>query len=87
MSFFGNTNTAPAAPASADPKDIEVSNPPADSISKISFCPTADYLAIGSWDNNVRSPRSFSRFSFDVMWLSLETIMLTNELFFVGSYL
>ena len=34
-------------------KDIEVVDPPPDSISCLSFSPVADYLAVGSWDNNV----------------------------------
>jgi mRNA export factor len=52
MSFFGTntTSTAPAAPAE---KDIEVPEPPTDSISSLAFSPAADYLAVGSWDNNV----------------------------------
>jgi len=53
MSFFGTaaTTTTPAAPAD---KDIEVPEPPSDSISSLSFSSAADYLAVGSWDNNVR---------------------------------
>ncbi|TFK45800.1 WD40 repeat-like protein [Heliocybe sulcata] len=52
MSFFNTAaSTAPAAPAE---KDIEVAEPPTDSISSLSFSPQADYLAVGSWDNNVR---------------------------------
>jgi len=35
-------------------KDFEVADPPSDSISCLSFSPTADYLAVGSWDSNVR---------------------------------
>ncbi|WVQ86232.1 hypothetical protein IAT38_008400 [Cryptococcus sp. DSM 104549] len=35
-------------------KDIELANPPTDSISSLAFSPTADILAVGSWDNNVR---------------------------------
>jgi len=54
MSFFGTaTTTTPAATAPAE-KDIEVSDPPSDSISSISFSSAADYMAVGSWDNNVR---------------------------------
>lgn len=33
--------------------DFEVADPPTDSISSISFSPAADFLAAGSWDNNV----------------------------------
>ncbi|KAG8878272.1 hypothetical protein FRB97_002671 [Tulasnella sp. 331] len=46
MAFFGAQPTSPA--------DIELIDPPPDSISSISFSPTADFLAVGSWDNNVR---------------------------------
>ncbi|KAJ8455455.1 hypothetical protein ONZ45_g18942 [Pleurotus djamor] len=57
MSFFGT----PAAPAPVGisnstnvDKDIEVADPPTDSISSLSFSGAADFLAVGSWDNNVR---------------------------------
>lgn len=53
MSFFG-TNTASTTPAAPAEKDIEVPEPPTDSISSLAFSPAADYLAVGSWDNNVR---------------------------------
>lgn len=52
MSFFG-TNTATTAPAAPAEKDIEVPETPTDSISSLAFSPAADYLAVGSWDNNV----------------------------------
>ena len=53
MSFFGGASSSTTAvPASAE-KDIEVADPPTDSISSISFSSAADYLAVGSWDNNV----------------------------------
>ena len=51
MSFFGGT--APSAAPAAE-KDIEVPEPPSDSISSLAFSSAADYLAVGSWDNNVR---------------------------------
>ncbi|KZT29798.1 WD40 repeat-like protein [Neolentinus lepideus HHB14362 ss-1] len=44
---FPNVSTAPAR------KDVEIRGPPADSISSLSFSPTADFLAVGGWDNNV----------------------------------
>ncbi|CAE6473836.1 unnamed protein product [Rhizoctonia solani] len=48
MSIFGtNTNTTEA-------KDTELVEPPNDSISCMSFSPTADYLAVGSWNHEVR---------------------------------
>ncbi|KAJ3101623.1 hypothetical protein HDU97_001236 [Phlyctochytrium planicorne] len=36
------------------PKDIEVSQPPTDGISDLSFSPQAELLAASSWDNNTR---------------------------------
>ncbi|CAG8619893.1 14008_t:CDS:2 [Gigaspora margarita] len=36
------------------PKDYEVPQPPNDGISDMKFSPVADYLAVSSWDNNVR---------------------------------
>jgi WD40 repeat protein len=51
MSFF---NTATSTTAALSDKDIEVADPPPDSISSLTFSPQADYLAVGSWDNNVR---------------------------------
>lgn len=53
MSFFG---TATSTTAATSDKDIEVADPPPDSISSLAFSPQADYLAVGSWDNNVRDP-------------------------------
>lgn len=38
----------------APAKDIELSNPPTDSVSALAFSPTQDVLAVASWDNNVR---------------------------------
>ena len=35
-------------------KDLEVDQPPNDSISKVSFAPNSNYLVASSWDNNVR---------------------------------
>jgi mRNA export factor len=52
MSFFVANSTA-ANVSSAPEKDVEVADPPPDSISSLSFCPVADFLAVGSWDNNV----------------------------------
>ena len=42
------------ASSSTVKKDVEVANLPEDSISSLSFSPVADFLAVGSWDNNVR---------------------------------
>ena len=54
MSFFGTSTSNTLAATPAADKDIEVADPPTDSISSVAFSPTADYLAVGSWDNNVR---------------------------------
>ncbi|KAI0346068.1 WD40 repeat-like protein [Trametopsis cervina] len=54
MSFFSAPSTSSAAAAAAPAeKDIEVGNPPSDSISSLAFSPQADYLSVASWDNNV----------------------------------
>ncbi|KAI0087307.1 Poly(A)+ RNA export protein [Irpex rosettiformis] len=54
MSFFGAASSSGAASTTAaTDKDIEVGNPPGDSISSLAFSPQADYLSVGSWDNNV----------------------------------
>ena len=58
MAFFGNTSTGGVGATANTPstdKDIEVVDPPTDSISSISFSSQADYMAVGSWDNSVRS--------------------------------
>ena len=62
MAFFGNTTTtgvggATGNTSSSAEKDIEVAEPPTDSISSISFSSQADYMAVGSWDNSVRSKK------------------------------
>ena len=56
MSFFAApaATTATSTTASAD-KDIEMGDPPTDSISSMAFSPQADYLSVGSWDNSVCS--------------------------------
>jgi hypothetical protein len=38
--------------------DILVSPGPSDTVSEISFCPVADFLAVSSWDNQVCSRSS-----------------------------
>jgi mRNA export factor len=37
-------------------KDVELAQPPPESVSKIAFSPTQDILAVASWDNNVCPP-------------------------------
>jgi len=58
MSFFSAaTSTTVGATGNTSAtaeKDIEVAEPPTDSISSLSFSSQADYLAVGSWDNSVR---------------------------------
>lgn len=76
MSFFSTgsssavTNTSAAAPAA---KDIEVSDPPPDSVSSLAWSPQADFLAAASWDNNVRiyevSPGGQTQVSTTILFL------------------
>ncbi|CAA7270557.1 unnamed protein product [Cyclocybe aegerita] len=57
MSYFSNIANARSMNAtlsSAVEKDVELGDPPSDSISSISFSSQANYLAVGSWDNSVR---------------------------------
>jgi mRNA export factor len=56
MAFFNSSasNTLNAASSNTDAKDIEMGDPPTDSISSLAFSGQADYLAVGSWDNSVR---------------------------------
>lgn len=37
----------------ASKKDLEVEQPPEDSISKVAFSPNSNYLVASSWNNNV----------------------------------
>ncbi|EIN04812.1 Poly(A)+ RNA export protein [Punctularia strigosozonata HHB-11173 SS5] len=53
MSFFGAGSSATTT-AQKDPPDIEVADPPTDSISSLAFSGAGEFLAVGSWDNNVR---------------------------------
>lgn len=58
MSFFGSGATTAVGNSnntSTGEKDIEVADPPPDSISSIAFSGQANYLAVGSWDNSVRT--------------------------------
>jgi len=54
--LFGNTAAASAAnPTQGDlSKDVQVNQPPEDSISSLRFNPTADFLSVASWDKKVR---------------------------------
>jgi mRNA export factor len=51
MAFFGGSTST--ATATTDAKDVELVDPPGDSISCLDFSPTADYLAVGCWNNEV----------------------------------
>lgn len=57
MSFFGGTtNTTSSSLGGANTggdKDVEVSDPPSDSISSVAFSTAGEYLAVGSWNNEV----------------------------------
>jgi WD40 repeat protein len=58
MSFFNAGSSSSVVGTSTQnantAKDIEVIDPPPDSISSLSWSPQGDFLAAGSWDNNVR---------------------------------
>jgi len=54
MSFFGNNSAVVANTAAPEVKDTEIVDPPSDSISAMSFSPTADFIAVASWSNEVR---------------------------------
>ncbi|EAU85308.2 polyA+ RNA export [Coprinopsis cinerea okayama7 len=56
MSFFGAGSSTTAGTSTTAPveKDVEVADPPTDSISSLSFSPQAEYLAVASWDQSVR---------------------------------
>lgn len=55
--LFGSSASASSATANTQgdlSKDVQVSNPPEDSISNIVFSPQSDHLAVSSWDKKVR---------------------------------
>lgn len=54
MAFF-SAQTATNTSRTAADKDVEMGDPPTDSISSMAFSPQADFLSVGSWDNSVRS--------------------------------
>lgn len=62
MAFFGGNAGAQAGPSAASnannqgdlSKDIELSTPPDDSVSDISFSSQSEHLAVASWDKKVR---------------------------------
>lgn len=53
--FGSQPSTAGTSGSSGDlSKDIALANPPEDSVSDLQFSPTADFLAVASWDKKVR---------------------------------
>jgi mRNA export factor len=51
----GLFGTSSSTPTTGDLKnDVQVKDPPEDSISDIAFSPQAEYLAASSWDGKVR---------------------------------
>lgn len=54
--LFGSAASAASAnPTQGDlSKDVQVTNPPEDSISDMCFSPASDHLAVASWDKKVR---------------------------------
>ncbi len=53
MASFGSFGAQPAPPNHNPNKDVEVTAPPDDGISSLSFSPTANLLVATSWDNQV----------------------------------
>jgi mRNA export factor len=56
MALFGGTPAANTANNSQGDisKDVQLSSPPEDGITGLSFSPQADYLSVTSWDKKVR---------------------------------
>ncbi|KAF7506184.1 RNA export factor gle2 [Endocarpon pusillum] len=57
MALFGSTTSASTAAGNTTgdiSKDVALNQPPDDSISDLSFSPTADFLAVASWDKRLR---------------------------------
>ena len=54
MSLFGSAQTTTTGTSADLAKDIEVQQPPEDSISSVNFSPVAELLAVSSWDKKVR---------------------------------
>ena len=74
MSIFGsssafnfNSNKSGANPN----KDIEVQQPPSDTISCLKFSPNANFLIASSWDNNVSSYALYSKIFFRITFFVL----------------
>lgn len=56
MALFGSAaSSASTNPTQGDlSKDVAIKDPPKDGVSDIAFSPAVDYLAVSSWDNQVR---------------------------------
>lgn len=54
--LFGSAASATSNSSTAGDisKDVELTTPPEDSISGMSFSPAGDFLAVSSWDKKVR---------------------------------
>jgi mRNA export factor len=53
--LFGTTASAASTSTTGDlSKDVALTQPPEDSTSHLAFSPTADFLAVSSWDKKVR---------------------------------
>jgi len=54
--LFGAQSSASTASSTLGDlsKDVQVSNPPEDSISDLAFSPASEHLAVASWDRKVR---------------------------------
>jgi mRNA export factor len=53
-SLFGSASSSQSNTQGDISKDVEVPQPPTDSISEIAFSPKADFLGVASWDQKVR---------------------------------
>lgn len=59
MSFFGGVGNRPSSTfgsansISNESKDVECADPPSDSISSLAFSTAGEFMAVGSWNNEV----------------------------------
>lgn len=58
-------------------KDMELDQPPEDSVSKVAFAPNSNYLVASSWDNNVSCSVR--------MWLETGTFYLMHTTYIITS--
>jgi mRNA export factor len=52
--LFGQAATAATNTQGDLSKDVELKQPPSDSVSEIAFSPKNDFLAVSSWDQKIR---------------------------------